>query len=288
MLRLQGTVAHSQWRDGYCMGASVRLEDVDPDVEDQIQEIITRHLERSHMPMVVVLDTGRLERLGIQRFLATLDRDVVFAHSSLDALWLLERFRANYGTILVDQSFIEENGAGILLFLHDQYLDKRRVLVVPRFETIQADLSTTVWAVHGVLTTPWTRAQVEAALGLFPAQRSERPKRILFVDDEPAVLSGLQHRLRKYLPQYETVWVTSGEVAVSESKARPFDVVVTDLRMPGMDGIALLRAIKAQSPRSKRVVLSGLDTHAAKEVADVVLHKSCLVDSLRLEVFGAA
>lgn len=286
ILRLTGVVAHSEWRDGYCIGASIRFEGLEADLEDQIQDIVTRHLERSHMPMVVVLDSGRLEALGIRRFLHNLGRDVVFAQNSLDALWLLERFRHSYSTILVDHAFIRANGPEILLFLHDQYLDKRRVVVVPQFEPARSELSATVWSVHGILTSPWTHEQFEAALGIFPAQRSGRAKRILFVDDEPSVLSGLQHRLRKYLTNFETVWVTSGEVALSESKARPFDVVVADLRMPGMDGLALLRAIRTDSPQSKRIVLSGCDTHVAKEVADVVLHKPCPIDSLRLEVIG--
>jgi CheY-like chemotaxis protein len=287
ILRVSGCVAHSEWREGYCVGGSIRFDALEADVEDQIQDIVTRYLERSQMPMVVVLDGGRLEALGIRRFLHSLGRDVVFAQNSLDALWMLERFRDSYSTIMVDHAFVQANGPEILLFLHDQYLDKRRVVVVPQFEPTQSELSAAVWSVHGVLTSPWTREQFEAALGIFPAQRSAHAKRILFVDDEPSVLSGLQHRLRKYLTNFETVWVTSGEVALSESKARPFDVVVADLRMPGMDGLALLRAIRSESPRSKRIVLSGCDTHAAKEVANVVLHKPCPIDALRLEVFGA-
>lgn len=56
---------------------------------------------------------------------------------------------------------------------------------------------------------------------------------------------------------------------------------------PGMDGLALLNAIRGQAPRSKRIILSGCDAGAADGVADVVLHKPCPVDRLRLEVLGA-
>jgi CheY-like chemotaxis protein len=238
------------------------------------------------MPMTLILDRGRLEALHICQFLHSLGRDVVFARNSLDALWALETLRDAYSTILIDHSFIQANGPEILLFLHDQYLDKRRVLVMPRFQTTSDDLSTVVWSVHGVLATPWTAPHLESALGLLPQHRTGRPKRILFVDDEPSVLSGLQHRLHKYLSGHETVWVTSGEVALSESKARAFDVVVTDLCMPGMDGLTLLRKLKDEAPQSKRVVLSGCDLHAAKDVADIVLHKPCPLDLLRTEVLG--
>jgi len=288
MLRVPGTIAHFEWSEGHCMNASVRLRGLEPDLEDHIQDIVTKHIERGQVPMIAVLDRGRLETLNIRRSLNRLGRDVVFAQNSLDALWLLERFHDFYSTILVDYSFIEANGPEILLFLHDQYLDKRRVLVLPRFETTHADLSAMIWSVHGVLTTPWTIEHQEAALGLFPARHVSRPRRILFVDDEPAVLSGLQHRLRRYLGNCETVWVTSGEVALSESQARPFDVVVTDLRMPGMDGVALLQAVKNYAPQSKRIVLSGCDARAANEIADVVLRKPCPLELLRTEVFGPA
>jgi CheY-like chemotaxis protein len=286
LLRVKGAVVHAEWQQGYCMGASVCLASLGADLEDQIQEIVARHIERSHMPMVVVLDGGRLATSGMRRVLHTLGRNAVFVQNRLDAIWLLERFRDSYSTILVDYAFVQANGPEILLFLHDQYLDKRRVIVMPQSEPARRGLGAVSWSAHGIPTSPWTLDQFKAALGIFPSQRSGRAKRILFVDDEQSVLSGLQHRLRKHLPNFETVWVTSGEVALSEHKARPFAVVVADLHMPGVDGVALLHAIRAESPQSKRIVLSGCDTYQAKEVANVVLHKPCPIDALRLEVFG--
>lgn len=287
MLRLEAVVTHSEWRKGYCIDVSLRFHDLAAELQDQIQDMVTQHLERTRLPMTIVLDTGRLEEHGLRRTLHALGREAVFAQNSLDALWFLERFRDYYSTILIDQSFIASHGPETLLFLHDQYLDKRRVLALLRETTPRADPD---WGemsqcVHGVLTTPWTVEQVESALGVFPAH-GERSKRILFVDDEPAVLSGLQQRLRKFLGNVETVWVTSGEVALAESQARPFDVVVSDLRMPGMDGMTLLRAIKGHAPHSKRIVLSGTDLQVTPEVADVVLHKPCGTDQLRAEVLG--
>jgi CheY-like chemotaxis protein len=238
--------------------------------------------------MIVVLDGGRLETPNVRRAFHALGREVVFAQNPLDALHFLEGFSDSYSTILIDYSFVRANGPEILPFLHDQYSSKRRLLVLPRFETSTIDMSSLTWSVHGVLTTPWTGEQLESALGLFHARSDRQSKRILFVDDEPAVLSGLQHRLRKYLGNYETVWVTSGEVALAESNARPFDVVVADLLMPGMDGLMLLRTIKGNAPQAKRVVLTGGDTHAAKDVADIVLRKPCSIDLLRMEVLGPA
>lgn len=285
-LELPATVMYSAWQQGGSTHALLSFRELDADAEDAIQDVIATHLDRSHMPMTIVLDNGRLRALGIDRFLLSLGRYTFFPQNSLTALWVLERYRETCGTIVVDHSFIRANGPECLLFLCDEYPEKRRVLVLPGVEP-ESDVASMSWLVHGVLTTPWSLEQLKSALGLFPAEHTDHPKRILFVDDEPAALAGLQRRLHRYLGRYETVWATSGEAALSESKAHPFDVVVTDLRMPGMDGLALLRAIKAHAPASKRIVLSGWpETYAARDIADVILSKPCTLDSLRLEVLG--
>jgi YesN/AraC family two-component response regulator len=118
------------------------------------------------------------------------------------------------------------------------------------------------------------------SLGLLSAESSLPKRRILFVDDEPATLFGLQLRLRNRLRGCEAVWVTSGEVALAEFKSRPFDVVVADLKMPGMDGLMLLQAVKESKPKARRIVLSGCDLSPATGVADYLLAKPCPVDKL--------
>jgi CheY-like chemotaxis protein len=286
MLHLEGFISHYEVCGDRCTRLSLQLQNLTPDLEDQIQEFVTANLEYSRTPWIVALDRGRLAALDLQRSLNALGRQVVFARNGIEAMFVLARFRNAYSTILVDQSFLETSGPEILPFLRDQYGDKRRILVLPRSLEIPEDVSMMAWSFHGALTTPWTTENLQAALGLFPGHHSPRTHRILFVDDEPAVLAGLQDRLHRDLRHHETVWVTSGEVALSESQARPFDVVVADLRMPGMDGVSLLRAIKEQSPRSKRIMLTGYDSPEANEIANVVLHKPCSPSSLRSEVLG--
>jgi HD-like signal output (HDOD) protein len=82
-------------------------------------------------------------------------------------------------------------------------------------------------------------------------------KRILFVDDEPMVLSGLQRSLRAMRKDWDMVFVTSGREALEAMAVQPFDIVVTDMRMPGMDGAQLLEEVKKRSPQSLRMILSG-------------------------------
>jgi HD-like signal output (HDOD) protein/CheY-like chemotaxis protein len=82
-------------------------------------------------------------------------------------------------------------------------------------------------------------------------------KRILFVDDEPNVLEGLRGVLRKQRRAWEMTFVGSGEEALRALGAGPFDVIVSDMRMPGMDGAALLGRVQREHPAVVRIVLSG-------------------------------
>jgi HD-like signal output (HDOD) protein len=82
-------------------------------------------------------------------------------------------------------------------------------------------------------------------------------KRILFVDDEPMILQGIQHSLRGMRAEWEVKLANSGAEALETMAQTPFDVVITDMRMPGMDGAQLLDLVKVKFPRTVRIILSG-------------------------------
>jgi HD-like signal output (HDOD) protein/CheY-like chemotaxis protein len=82
-------------------------------------------------------------------------------------------------------------------------------------------------------------------------------KRILFVDDEPRVLDGLRRTLHCMALEWEMVFVGGGEQALEALSAQPFDVVVSDMRMPRMSGNQLLHEVMTRWPRVVRLVLSG-------------------------------
>ena len=82
-------------------------------------------------------------------------------------------------------------------------------------------------------------------------------KRILFVDDESMVLSGLQRSLRLMRSEWEMVFAPGGNEALAAMDLQPFDIIVTDMRMPGMDGAQLLEEVQRRSPQTLRMVLSG-------------------------------
>jgi len=87
-------------------------------------------------------------------------------------------------------------------------------------------------------------------------------KRILFVDDEPKLLEGLQRMLRPMRQEWEMRFAQSGAEALNILGKEPFDVVVSDMRMPGMDGAQLLAEVKGRFPQTVRIILSG---HSEKE-----------------------
>jgi HD-like signal output (HDOD) protein/ActR/RegA family two-component response regulator len=82
-------------------------------------------------------------------------------------------------------------------------------------------------------------------------------QRILFVDDEPAILAGIQNLLFRERKRWDMVFANSGQEALAKIREGRFDVVVSDMRMPGLDGAALLNAILHEAPATARIVLSG-------------------------------
>lgn len=80
---------------------------------------------------------------------------------------------------------------------------------------------------------------------------------ILFVDDDPLILRGLQRSMDEYCDNWEAEFASSGEEALTKLSEHPYDAIVTDMRMPVMDGIQLLDTVNRMSPGVIRFVLSG-------------------------------
>jgi len=112
-----------------------------------------------------------------------------------------------------------------------------------------------------------------------------RRQRVLFVDDEAAILEGLRSVLRPQRREWEMVFAHGGPAGLAEVERSKFDVVVTDMRMPIIDGAGLLARVRALQPHAVRLVLSG-DTDpqtALKSVfaAHQFLAKPCDPERLR-------
>jgi len=82
-------------------------------------------------------------------------------------------------------------------------------------------------------------------------------KQILFVDDEPMLLNGLKRTLHSMKHEWNMVFACGGQEALKALEQSSCDVVVSDMRMPGMDGVELLSEVQQRYPHIIRIILSG-------------------------------
>ncbi len=82
-------------------------------------------------------------------------------------------------------------------------------------------------------------------------------RHILFVDDEPNILKGLQRSLRPLRKQWEMAFVDGAATALECLEKESFDVIISDMRMPQMDGAQLLGKVQEKYPMMVRIILSG-------------------------------
>lgn len=110
-------------------------------------------------------------------------------------------------------------------------------------------------------------------------------KRIVFVDDEQRVLDGLRDMLRKHRKKWDMQFALGGQEGIRMLDAGGVDVLVSDMRMPGIDGVNLLRHAHQHHPAVVRFILSGFAEEAAcmraVPVAHQFLSKPC--DAAQLE-----
>jgi HD-like signal output (HDOD) protein len=109
--------------------------------------------------------------------------------------------------------------------------------------------------------------------------------RILFVDDESSMLRLLQMGMRSMSGTWDMEFASSGEAALALIGQKQFDAVVTDMRMPGINGAQLLNHVLRQHPQTVRIILSGYSD--LREVITCVgfthqfLEKPCSLDYLK-------
>lgn len=116
-------------------------------------------------------------------------------------------------------------------------------------------------------------------------------KTILFVDDEPKLLDGLRRILRSMRAEWEMGFAASGRDALRIMADKPCDVVVADMRMDDMDGLALLERVRELHPGVVRVILSGQSDEAkvleSIGLAHFFLSKPCQAEKLKITLTRA-
>lgn len=107
---------------------------------------------------------------------------------------------------------------------------------------------------------------------------------ILFVDDVKDVLHGLRRMLRPMRKKWDVHFANSGKEALAMLEKQPVNIIVSDMRMPGMDGAELLAAVKKKWPDTIRFILSGHSewekiSHAMDSMHQFIA-KPCKADDL--------
>ena len=119
----------------------------------------------------------------------------------------------------------------------------------------------------------------------------EPSSRILFVDDEPRVLEGLRDLLRRQRKVWDMHFAVGGAEAIKQLDLQSYDVIVTDAKMPQIDGVAVLKYARERRPEAVRIVLSGeagenlalrLSPHAHQSLA-----KPCRIGELEITLTRA-
>lgn len=257
-------------RDVHDEGAvcSVRFRHPQPSIEDSIQLAVLNELEEvQYKEYVLVTTPSGAAQCALHSELRAAGRRPVIFGSAAEALHWLTFTAAPPDAAIVDGATI--GGEAVLQSCAARFPFARQFVLQGH-----------------ALTRPAQTWRIDGSDGQTTGVRSA-PKRLLFVDDEAHVLAGLQASLRSLLRTCEASFETDSTIALQHIRRHHFDVVVSDLRMPGVDGITLMRAVQKQSPFSRRIVLSGHDHAEVTEIAHTVLRKPCPPEILRQAIWAA-
>ncbi len=90
-------------------------------------------------------------------------------------------------------------------------------------------------------------------------------KRILIVDDEEDLTWSISRKLAKDQDSFEVFTANSGNRALDMLSRYQFDLIVTDIRMPGVNGMQLLNEVKVQYPKTNVIVMTAYGSIEVKE-----------------------
>jgi two-component system response regulator HydG len=99
------------------------------------------------------------------------------------------------------------------------------------------------------------RTRAEETTATTPRGNAEEPLRVLIIDDEEAHAEAVAESLERQ--DYQCVIATTGSAGARKIEEEDWDVILTDLRMPDMDGMAILRKAKQEQPDAEVVVITG-------------------------------
>lgn len=111
---------------------------------------------------------------------------------------------------------------------------------------------------------------------------------ILFVDDDKNLLKGISRMLTVEREDITFDTAESGEAALKLLEEKKYDVIVSDQKMPGVEGLTLLSIVRSKFPEMKRVMLSAQVHanvfHEAESVAHKYISKPCEFETIITEI----
>ena len=106
--------------------------------------------------------------------------------------------------------------------------------------------------------------------------------RILIVDDDPGVLLILRTTLERMKNGYRIVAARDGAEALQKVTAQSFDLIITDMRMPGIDGVELVEAIRAAKLNTAVIWITAYGCHKLRAEYERLNVYRCLDKPLRI------
>jgi len=110
-------------------------------------------------------------------------------------------------------------------------------------------------------------------------------KWILIVDDEESILTVLKSSLKRLGEEYRVVAVSNGQAALDQIKQRPFDLVVTDYKMAGLDGLRLLEQIRLERPDTRVILMTAYGSSSVEAEASRLKAYRYITKPLEINAF---
>ena len=101
----------------------------------------------------------------------------------------------------------------------------------------------------------------------------KKMKSILFIDDEPFILNSLKRMMRKERNRWKAYFAVGGKEALDILDKRSFDLLVTDMKMPIIDGFQILTECEERYPQMPRIALSGYSEKETQARATTLVHE---------------
>ena len=98
------------------------------------------------------------------------------------------------------------------------------------------------------------------------AEASDRQYNILVVDDEPDIGQAVKGLLEKSIKNAHVIAVTSGQSGLNVLRDSAVDLIVTDYKMPGMNGVEFLAAASQIQPQAPRILITAFEQELANEM----------------------